>query len=62
MNEPDDLPFPDDERWALGHPEYVIVIAQLRGWQPDHPPTLDEILGNGHPRTREPEPDLEAEP
>jgi hypothetical protein len=61
MNEPDDLPFPDD-RWPAGRPEYVVVLAQLRGLQPAQPPSLLEVLGSGHARTREPEPDLEAEP
>lgn len=63
MNDPYyELPYPDDERWALRRADYVIVVAQARGWQPDHPPTLDEVLGHNHPRTHEPEPDLEAEP
>ena len=57
--EPYDLPFPDD-RWPPGRPEYVIVVDQLRGWQPGQPPSLAELLETG--RTREPEPDLEAEP
>ena len=56
--EPDDLPFPG--AWPPGRPEYVIVVDQLRGWQPGHPPSLAELLETG--RTREPEPDLEAEP
>jgi len=61
MNDPYyELPYPDDERWALRRAEYVIVIAQFPGWQPGHPPTADEVLGNLQPR--EPEPDLEAEP
>ena len=58
-SEPYDLPFPDD-RWPQGRPEYVIVVDQLRGWQPGGPPSLAEVLQPG--RTREPEPDLEAEP
>jgi hypothetical protein len=57
--EPYDLPFPDD-RWPSGRPEYVIVVDQLRGWQPGQPPSLAELLETG--RTRDPEPDLEAEP
>ena len=56
LREPYDLPFPDD-RWPQGRPAYAIVVAQLRGWQP---PSLAELLETG--RTREPEPDLEAEP
>ena len=31
--EPYDLPFPDDYR-PPRRPEYVIVVDQLRGWQP----------------------------
>jgi hypothetical protein len=61
MNEPDDLPFPDD-RWPRGRPEYMVVVAQLRGLRPAQPPSLLEVLESGHARTREPEPDLEAEP
>ncbi len=57
--EPYDLPFPDD-RWSSSRPEYVIVVDQLRGWQPSQPPSLAELLETG--RTRNPEPDLEAEP
>ncbi len=56
--EPYDLPFPDD-CWPPGRPEYVIVVDQLRGWQPSRPPSLAELLEG---RTRAPEPDLEAEP
>jgi hypothetical protein len=53
-----DLPFPD--RWPPGRPQYVIVVDQLRDWQPGQPPSLAELLETG--RTRQPEPDLEAEP
>jgi hypothetical protein len=60
MREPDDLFFPDD-RWPRGRPEYFVVIAQLRGL-PGQRPSLTEALETGHPRVREPEPDLEAEP
>ena len=56
--DPDDLPFPD--RWPPGRPGYVIVVDQLRDWQPGQPPFLAELLETG--RTRAPEPDLEAEP
>ena len=59
MEEPYDLPLPDD-RWPQGRPTYAIVVDQLRGWQPGGPPSLAELLETG--RTREPEPDLEAEP
>ena len=58
--EPYDLPFPD--QLAASRPEYVIVVDQLRGWQPGQPPSLAELLETGPARTREPEPDLEAEP
>ena len=59
MDDPYDLPFPG--RWPH-RPEYVIVVAQLRGWQPGQPPCLAELLETRPARTREPEPDLEAEP
>ena len=58
MTDPYDLPFPD--YWPH-RPEYVIVVAQLRGWQPGQPPSLAELLETRPARTREPEPDLEAE-
>jgi len=58
--EPDDLPVPDD--WRPPRPEYVVVVAQLRGWQPSQPPSLAELLEHGPARVRDPEPDLEAEP
>ena len=48
---------------TAGHhavPSTPIVVDQLRGWQPGGPPSLAELLETG--RTREPEPDLEAEP
>ena len=47
---------------AAGRPEYVIVVDQLRDWQPGQPPSLAELLETRPARTREPEPDLEAEP
>ena len=59
MTDPYDLPFPD--RWP-GRPQYVIVVDQLRDWQPGQPPSLAELLETRPARTREPEPDLEAEP
>jgi hypothetical protein len=60
MQDPYDLPFPDyTDRWPSRRPEYAIVVDQLRGWQPAGPPSLAELLETG--RTREPEPDLEAE-
>ena len=57
--EPYDLPFPD--QWPH-RPKYVIVVDQLRGWRPGQPPSLAELLEAGPARTRDPEPDLEAEP
>jgi hypothetical protein len=60
-DEPYDLYVPDDI-WPAGRPEYVIVLAQSRNLPPGHLPSLDDILRNGHARTRDPEPDLEAEP
>ena len=63
MNDPDDLPFPDPpDRWPSGRPKFVIVVDQLRDWQPGQPPSLAELLETRPARTREPEPDLEAEP
>ena len=58
IRDPYDLPFPD--HWPPGRPEYVIVVDQLRDWYPGQRPSLAELLESG--RTREPEPDLEAEP
>jgi hypothetical protein len=58
--EPYDLPFPD--HWPPGRPDYVIVVDQLRDWQPGQSPSLAELLEPGPARTRDPEPDLEAEP
>ena len=58
--DPYDLPFPD--RWPAGRPQYVIVVDQLRDWQPGQPPSLAELLETRPARTRDPEPDLEAEP
>jgi hypothetical protein len=61
LQAPYDLPFPDDsDRWPPGRPEYAIMVDQLRGWQPGAPPSLAELLETR--RTRQPEPDLEAEP
>jgi len=61
MEEPYDLPFPDD-RWPQDRPAYAIVVDQLRGWFPSTQPSLAEALETGHTRPREPEADLEAEP
>jgi hypothetical protein len=57
--EPYDLPFPD--QWPH-RPKYVIVVDQLRDWRPGQPPSLAELLETEPARTRDPEPDLEAEP
>jgi hypothetical protein len=57
--EPYDLPIPD--QWPH-RPKYVIVVDQLRDWRPDLPRSLAELLEAEPARTREPEPDLEAEP
>ena len=58
LRDPYDLPFPD--RWPPGRPKFVIVVDQLSDRQPGQPSSLAELLETG--RTREPEPDLEAEP
>jgi hypothetical protein len=53
------------EHWLPGpprRPAYVIVIDQVRGQQPDQPRSLNQILESLATRTRNPEPDLEAEP
>jgi hypothetical protein len=60
--DPYDLPGPDFDSWPRGRPQYVIVVDQLRGWQPGQPPSLAELLETRPARTRDPEPDLEAEP
>jgi len=61
LHDPYDLPFPDfSDRRPPRLPEYAIVVDQLRGSQPGQLPSLAELLETG--RTREPEPDLEAEP
>jgi hypothetical protein len=64
---PDDLPVPEyPDRWLPGQigrrPEYVIVVDQLRPRQPGQSPSLAELLESLRSRTRDPEPDLEAEP
>ena len=59
MTDPYDLPFPD--RWPH-RPQFVIVVDQLRDWQPGQLPSLAELLETRPARTRQPEPDLEAEP
>jgi len=63
MKDPYDLPFPDlPHRWPSGRPKFVTVVDRLRDWQPGQPPSLAELLETRPVRTREPEPDLEAEP
>jgi hypothetical protein len=60
-NEPYDLPEPEDQ-WPPGRAAYLIVVDQLRGWQPGRrTPSLAELLET-RTGTREAEPDLEAEP
>jgi hypothetical protein len=59
--EPYDLPDPEDQ-WPSGRPAYLIMVDQLRDWQPARSPSLAELLETRAARTREPEPDLEAEP
>jgi hypothetical protein len=61
IGDPYDLPFPEDQR-PPGRPAYLIVVDQLRGWRPDQPRSLAELLETQPGRTRQPEPDLEAEP
>ncbi len=58
--EPCDPPEPEDQ-WPPGRPAYLIVVDQLRDWQPGRrSPSLAELLETRSGRTREP--DLEAEP
>jgi hypothetical protein len=62
LYDPYDLQIPDP--YCDFDPPYLppdaIVIDRIRGWQPDAPPSLAELLESI--RTREPEPDREAEP
>ena len=61
QDDPYDL-LPDEYLpWLIGRAKYHIVVDQRRDWQSDGPPSLAELLEN-LARTREPEPDLEAEP
>lgn len=61
LREPYDPPGPEyPDPWLSGPPSSVIVIAQLRDLYPGQPPSLAELLEAG--RSRDPEPDLEAEP
>jgi hypothetical protein len=62
-DDPYDLPGPDDyEPWHKDGPVYAFVVDRVRGWPPGGPPSLAELLETKPARTREPEPDLEAEP
>ena len=61
-SEPYNPPEPADQ-WPPGRPAYLIVVDQLRDWQPDRrSPSLAELLESRPGRARDPEPDLEAEP
>jgi hypothetical protein len=61
LQDPYELPFPDfSDYWPPRLPEWAILVDQLRGWQPDEPPSLAELLETRP--SRHPEPDLEAEP
>jgi hypothetical protein len=61
-DDPYDLPAPDDYEPRQKHgPKFHIVVDRSRDWQHGGPPSLAELLEN-LARTREPEPDLEAEP
>lgn len=61
LSEPYDLPCPEDQ-WPQNRPPYVIVVDQLRDWEPGRrSPSLVELLETRPARTRQPEPDLEAE-
>jgi hypothetical protein len=55
-----DLAFPGP--LAASRPEYVIVVDQLRDWQPGPPRSLAELLETRPVSDRIAEPDLEAEP
>lgn len=57
-----DLPGPADH-WPRNRPASVIVVDQLRDWEPGRrSPSLAELLETRPSRTRQPGPDLEAEP
>jgi hypothetical protein len=67
LREPYDLATPEyPDRWLPGlvgrRPEYFVVVDQRRPRQPGQPPSLNELLESINARTRESEPDLEAEP
>ena len=49
MHDPYDLPFPDySDRWPPRRPEYVIVVDQLRDWQPRRATVPGRAPGNRH--------------
>ena len=62
LNDPYDLLDPADQ-WPRNRPAFVIVVDQLRDWEPGRrSPSLAELLETRPSHTRQPEPDLEAEP
>jgi len=62
QDDPYDSLVPDGyEAWRKHGPEFYFVVCQAPGWNPGGPPSLDELLEN-LARTRDPEPDREAEP
>jgi hypothetical protein len=62
LNDPYDLLDPEDQL-PRNHPAYMVVVDQLRDWEPGRrSPSLAELLETRPSRTRQPEPDLEAEP
>jgi hypothetical protein len=62
LHEPFDLPDPYCDFDPPHLPPNAIVIDRIRGWQPDAPPSLAELLASIRTREPEPEPGLEAEP
>jgi hypothetical protein len=60
LHEPYDMPDPYCDFDPPRLPPNAIVVDQIPGQQPHQPPSLAELLETA--RTREPEPDLEAEP
>ena len=56
VSEPYDLPDPEDQ-WPPGRPAYLIVVDQLRDWQPDPIPVPGRAPGNqGQPAPANPNP------
>jgi hypothetical protein len=61
LHDPYDLPIPDySDLMPPRLPANAILLDRLRGWQPNGPPSLAELLESI--RARHPEPDHEAEP